>query len=245
MELKIVIPTHKRYDKIITHKIINTAIICPPESQYDAYKEKCKNHEIVPHPDNIIGLPKKKNWIYKTFKNVFMVDDDISSVRRNWTPNGQEITDSDLITDIINITAINASKCGCYMFGFSHNSRPTFYDGLSPVSLKGFITGCAVGLLEGSELMFEPAKESIVVKSAFYISLLNAYKHRKCYIDNRFYFLQEKTFVNSGGLAGYRNKQVEENSFPILKKYFGSAIKSKKNKIVGRNEFSCTINLPF
>lgn len=61
MPLKIVIPSHKRHDRVFAKKIVKDPIICVAESQADIYKRYNPECEIVSHPDDIIGLIPKRN----------------------------------------------------------------------------------------------------------------------------------------------------------------------------------------
>lgn len=74
---KIVIPSHKRHDKVVSKKLVNNPIICVAKSQLELYKEYNPECEIVTHPNNIVGLIPKRNWMLEKFGELFMVDDDV------------------------------------------------------------------------------------------------------------------------------------------------------------------------
>ena len=61
MPLKIVIPSHKRADKVLSKRLIINPIICVEEKQKDIYKSYNPDCEIVSHPNDVIGLPAKRN----------------------------------------------------------------------------------------------------------------------------------------------------------------------------------------
>lgn len=52
-------------------------IICVAESQKEEYQRCNPNCEIVTHPDDVIGLIPKRNWMAKYFGDLFMLDDDV------------------------------------------------------------------------------------------------------------------------------------------------------------------------
>ena len=67
MPLKIVIPSHKRHDRVFAKKLLTGPIICVAESQADIYRQFNPECEIVTHPDDVIGLVPKRNWMAKHF----------------------------------------------------------------------------------------------------------------------------------------------------------------------------------
>ena len=76
MSLKIVIPSHKRHDRVLSKKLVTDPIICVAKSQRDIYREYNPECEIVCHPDSVVGLIPKRNWMAKHFGDLFMFDDD-------------------------------------------------------------------------------------------------------------------------------------------------------------------------
>lgn len=81
-KLRIVIPSHKRHDRVFAKYLVNDPIICVAKSQADLYKEFNPDCEIVTHPDDIIGLIPKRNWMAKHFRELFMLDDDVDACKR-------------------------------------------------------------------------------------------------------------------------------------------------------------------
>jgi len=242
--MKIVIPSHKRADRVSTTKVVDNCSICVPESQFDAYKKHNPNTEIIAHPDSIIGLPPKLQWIYKNFKNVFLLDDDVKEFRRVYETEKSNIKiKPDEAFEIIEMTEFLAKQAGCYLYGFSKDPNPLLYNAHKPIELSGFVVGGSTGLIE-SELNFDC---SMKIKGDVFISCLNAFLYKKCWIDRRFAFTFEKTFLNAGGLTEIRNTELEKNTYLYLKKLFGNVIEKKKNtaRRQTRHEFEITIKLPF
>ena len=254
MEIKVVCPSHKRGKELKPASVIKNLIICIPESQYSDYKHwqlSPYNCTILCHPDDIIGLPLKRQWIYEQLGNVFMVDDDVDAVLRKYTSRGEEqfIRDKELVYEIIQKTGNDAREAGCYLFSFSHTPRPNAYESWNPIKLKGFVTGCVTGILKGSKLSWNNCEAKCA--EDYYISLLNAYHHRKCWIDTRFYFRQLGTFVNRGGQAEHRSLEQEEADYNFLKDNFGDAIllKSESNRASPlrrvKHRYEKSLKLPF
>jgi len=247
MECKIIIRSYKRADKVLATEVFETAKICVPESQEIEYKEYNPNHEIVTHPDSVIGLPAKNNWMYKKFGSVFLCDDDIHSMRRMYAEKNEEQVVPKGKTDEIVEETYQLAKClGIYLFALSKRYANMFYDSMEPIHLSGSVTGGMYGLREGSGLSWD---EHIKTGEDHYISLLNAYYHRKCLIDDRFALQQKDTFARSGGLAEYRDKTTEKETFDFLRAEFGSAVQPKNQQNQQRadkkNQFGRSLKIPF
>jgi hypothetical protein len=254
MEIKVVIPSYRRAGNVKTIKVVSPCIICVPESELQSYKECYPNIEIVPHPDSIIGLALKRQWIYDHFGDIFMLDDDISMARRLWPMSGTkkatELTPDEAYA-AIQWCGNTARLCGCYLFGFNKVPNPIIYDPFRPIMLSGYVTGCAIGLLRGSRITY--SAESIAVED-FYVAGLNAYYHRKAFLDLRFNFVQEETFKRAGGLGFYRTIDTEKNDTLFLRRLFGEAITIKgesygshkgRTATKNHNPYGRTMHIPF
>jgi len=243
--VQIVIPSHKRPERVHTMQVVADAVICIPESQKKDYARYWGDDVLVTHPDSVVGLTAKRQWIYEHFGNVFMLDDDIRDMRRLYPLKKARVRSRNTARDIIYATADAARQAGAYLFGFNKNPNPASYRSHKPISLTGYVTGCAHGLLEGSKLYYDT---NVVVNEDFWISALNAYHHRYCYKDMRFTFMQQQTHKNPGGLAEFRNLKTEEADYKYLVDKFGKdVIRLKEDtKLRKRNHpFEKTIYLPF
>lgn len=243
---KVVIPSHKRATRVRTTSVVDHAIICIPESQERAYRLCNPLDEIVTHPDSVVGLARKRDWIVRHFGDVFMLDDDIDTMQRVYTEPGERSqVDPKTAYELIQATADACRQAGAYLFSFAHVPAPVLYNALKPLDLAGYHTGCAHGVLGGSKLWYSP---EIVVNEDYWISCLNAYEHRLSWKDTRFYFQQKDTFVNPGGLSEFRNVEAEEQDFNLLQRVFGKDVvtlkkSSAKSKL--KHPFQKTLKLPF
>lgn len=224
-QIDIVIPSHNRAERVLSKRLVSGAIICVPDSQYKAYKQNNPECEIVAHPDSVVGLPPKLDWIRRNFDNVFYLDDDATGFKRRYATGDTLLNCPDTVREIIEATAHNARAAGAYLFGFAKDPNPMTFNALSPIKLTGFVLGGSTGLLSGSKLYWDT---SLQINGDYWISGLNAYYHRLCYKDMRFCFVFEKTFTNKGGLAGVRNSEMLQRHYEHMKASFGDAIVRKK-----------------
>ena len=251
MEFKIIIPTYRRAGLITTLDHVSRAALCVTESEADEYRRFYPKAEIIEHPDSVKGLAPKRQWIYERYGNIFMLDDDITAVRRMYLRQFGPKLSPEETWKIIQWCGNMANLCGCYLFGFSKNPSPMLYDPFTPIALTGIVTGCAFGMLEGSKLSF--SSESTAVED-FYISGLNAHYNRKTFIDKRFNFVQADTFTKRGGQSVYRSEHSERRDTLFLRRCFGDAVKIKKSVVKpgkrgvtsrSKNPYGRTMTIPF
>ena len=256
IDIKIIIPTYKRAGSVTTAALVSNAALCVTESEEAEYRENHPDAEIIVHPDDVRGLAAKFQWIYERYPNVCMLEDEIYFISRLYTTSGRvsfrRLT-PDEVYEIIQWCGNMAKLCGCYLFGFNKNPTQMVFDPMVPIKLSGFVTGAAFGLLEGSGLRFSP--ESVGVED-FYISGMNAYKHRKAFLDLRFNFAQKDTFYARGGQAEYRTEETEKEGTLYLRRMFGQAVTLKIAKIgrgqkgggtkfYSHNKYARTMTIPF
>lgn len=236
-ELKIVIPSHKRHDRVMCKKLVLNPIICVEESQEEIYRRYNPDCEIVTHPDEIKGLIPKRNWMAKYFGDVFMLDDDVTVLKRLFVERGENcaLRDPQQITGIIHDLYDMACVLDISLFGFGNKTTPMMYDEFSWYSLSNTITGCSYGVRNGqSEDVWW--NEELKLKEDFWISCWMKYKERRILTDQRYSFTQKGTFASSGGLASIRNQAEEQRSILLMRKYFGEAIQLKGKGNNGRGE---------
>ena len=226
MSLPIVIPSHKRHDKVFAKKLVLNPIICVAESQADLYRQYNPDCEIVTHPDDVIGLIPKRNWMAKHFCELFMIDDDVHAVKNLVVEKGEPgvIRDPERVTEIINSLYELACMLDVHLFGFTSRISPVMYDESGFYSLSKMITGCSYGVRYNKNVWWN---EEIKLKEDFWISCYMKYKERRILTDLRYNFSQKSTFVNAGGLAAFRNQEEERRSILFIKKSFGDSIQLK------------------
>jgi hypothetical protein len=243
--VKVVCPSHKRPDNVAAKNAVTNLILCVAESQAPAYEEHNPELEIVTHPDDVIGLHAKRQWIYQHFGDVFMVDDDVVRLRDLQSPGGTPYyVDPDVAYQHVQQTAWIAQQLGVYLFGFNHVMRPEMSHPMDPYRFTGYIPGHSTGILKGSRLYWNP---ELKTTDDYWISCLNAYHHRKVVKDLRFVWDQKDTFRGKGGQSDHRTMNVERESTAILRKYFGNVIQKKRDSHVAKrkHEEQRTLKLPF
>jgi len=247
MEIKIVIPSHKRSDRVKTAAIVPNAIICVPKSQEAEYRRHNPENEILSHPDEIVGLAPKRNWICQNLGDVMMLDDDLTRFSRLYLEaNSLQCSRGtpEETASIIEQTAYMAKQLGAFVFGFSSVADARNFKPQRPFRFSGYCNGSSFGLLKGSQVYFH--KEAIAVED-YFASLINAYYHRYAFFDLRFGFVQQKTFKNLGGQAEFRSTKSEEQDYKFLRQMFGDVVQQRPPVKRGKpsHEYQRVIRLPF
>ena len=242
-ELKVLIASHKRAEKITTHKRVANSIICIPESQLGEYRERCPETEIVCHPDSVIGLSWKRQWMFDYFGDAFHLDDDLLYMKRIYSEVGEKdkLTPEE-IYEVIQCTAWMAKQAGVYLWGFNTSGKPFTYSALQPIQMSGYVNTCAFGLMKGSKLFFRPEQR---FQEDYWISGLNAYYNRKILRDNRFYFHFGETWTGTGGLAEFRNMETLENTLHELQGFFGEEVVKVRKMGTKNHPFQMNFSIPF
>ena len=226
MSIPIVIPSHKRHDRVFAKRLVLNPIICVAESQADLYRQYNPDCEIVAHPDDVVGLIPKRNWMARHFGELFMIDDDVHAVKNLVVEKGEPgvIRDPEKVTEIINSLYELACMLDVHLFGFTSRISPVMYDESGFYSLSKMITGCSYGVRYNKNVWWN---EEIKLKEDFWISCYMKYKERRILTDLRYNFSQKSTFVNAGGLAAFRNQEEERRSILFIRKNFGDSIQLK------------------
>lgn len=245
-EIAIVIPSHKRADRITTHRLLpnnGNVYVCIPESQEKDYREKNPDMNILVHPDSIIGISPKRQWIYDKFGDVFMIDDDIQKISCVYNDKSTSLN-PDEFYEVIQSHYHTCKNNGIYLFGFTSNANPLMYDVFEPIKFSGVIMAGAIGLLKNPHFKFDPEAPNV---DDYLICGINAFYYRKALIDTRFCAVPFKTFHNEGGLSEYRSLETEKHDTIYLRKKFGEALNIKKNTAKAKvfHQYQRTLTIPF
>lgn len=226
-DLKIVIPSHKRADRVKCKKLLVDPILCVAESQKEEYAYYNPELEIVTHPDSVIGLIPKRNWMYNHFgKDLFMVDDDVNAFHSLTIVPGEapNIKDKVFITRKVQELHELAQLLECSVYGFTNKYSPVMFHTDIWYALNYPITGCAYGCLPSENVWWN---ENLKLKEDYWISSYMKHKERKILVSLLFNFVQTDTFVNPGGLSAIRNHDEEMRTIMEMRKYFGESVRLK------------------
>ncbi len=230
--VKVVILSHKRWNKVDTLKTVSNASLCVAESQAELYRQNYPDVEIIVHPDSVKGLSAKIRWTYQKFKNVVMLDDDLSGMVRNYVDSSFGIpfkVEPDTVYDILQHNAAMAKELGVKFYGFGSCPRPLDYNSMAPFKLTGFVMGGSFGFLDGFNMVLP---DECVAACDSFLSAVSLFYHRYHLIDTRYSFKsKEATFKSVGGMSDFRTLETEKEDFILLRKYFGDAIELRKKPV--------------
>lgn len=249
--IQVIIVSHKRAGRVTTPRYVANAKVCVPASQAADYARYHAKTDLLVHPDSVVGLPAKRQWVYQTLGDVFMLDDDcigLYRIYREERSKGRgQMCSAERAYELIQLAGETARKLGAYLFGFGSHAHPMTYNQFRPFKFGGYTPGGAMGLLKGSKLWF-PTDVTLPIDD-YWICLLNAFYHRYAWYDCRFAFGFKDTYRGSGGMAEYRIGETERTATQYLIQHFGSAV--QKKDIRGgatkrsRNEWARRIVLPY
>ena len=238
----VVVISHKRAARVKTSKIVSPTIIAVEESQAAEYREHNPDEEIVTHPDSVLGLSEKRQWTYEHFGDHWQLNDDLKAFSRCYLPPSYgasrqaKINDPELVYDILQMIARTAKQIKAYVFGVAYWTNEIQFSPFRPLRLGGLVNGNGFGIFDSPKLAFNT---DIQASNDFYITLINAYYHRYCYIDTRFAFHEDKMFADQeGGLSGFRTMASEKKDMEILQSLFGTEVvelKLPKTKVGKQN----------
>jgi len=243
-DIDIVIPSRGRAGQVKT--AISGAVFWVREEEVDDYRNAYPDREIIGHPP-FANLATKRQAIYEHYGDVAMVDDDIEGVRRLWSPSGELpiYLTPDQARDLIQATYRAAINADCYLFGFSNYPNPKHYLPGKPIKMNGYINGSAFGIRKSDSLYFT---ERTTAAESYWMTLLNAYAHRKAWIDTRFCFAQAKASLGrlSGGQTANRTLGSERKDTIFLRRMFGPAIVLKpiRGESANVHQYQRVVNIP-
>jgi len=225
-DVPVFIVSHKRADSVRSAHVVAGAKLCIPVGQLAEYEAADYGIEIVTHPDEVVGLSPKRNWMLDTYGDHFVMDDDIKGLRRIYDQDLEPHLSPDDAYEAIQATAYVARQVGAKLWGFSNYPMTYTYDVFKPFKTTGYVNGMSFGIFADSKLRFPDDPHSVV--EDFWVSAINAFHHRYIWQDTRFAFEQVKTFRQIGGVSDYRTMDKEREDYEMLVRYFGDAIQLKR-----------------
>jgi hypothetical protein len=244
--IRIVVPSKGRADNVLTTRLVDFITLVVPKSEVDAYALHNPHCKVVAEPDHVKNIVQSRQFILDTYPNVFMLDDDLVAVRKNYIYEGDEylVTDSDEINSIIQRAADMCAAVGAKMYGFQNLRQPLHYVSHSPIKFTGYLNASYCGFLEGHNLEYDTTyKEG----EDHYMSCLNVYRNRYMLIDSRYSFVTDGNFSASGGCQLDRTKTEMLKTTLKLKRTFGDVVRVKA-QTTGKaklREGERTVTFPF
>lgn len=235
MKINIVCPSKGRSNNVKTLCIIPDLILVVPENEVELYSKNYPSVQVIGTPKHVKGITPTRQWILENFENVFMIDDDITKVRKNYAFGENEsstVDDPATIKEIIHETANITKDIGAKVFSFSKIRNPLEYDSFEPIVHTGYMNASFCGFLEGHGLSYDLNMNE---GEDHYISCLNMYKHRYCLIDNRYSFITEDNFKAIGGCNDYRTRESMIKNTLYLRQKFGECITYKEPTALKKN----------
>lgn len=224
--IKVVCPSKGRHDNVRTIKFFPNLTLIVPHNEVELYKENYPYLEVIGTPPHIKGITPTRQWILEQYEEVFMIDDDVVSVRKNFAFGNQDASLS--VPEDIEAILINAIKIargiGAKVFSFSKIRNPLEYNSFSPLEHTGYMNASFCGFLKGHNLAYDL---SMSEGEDHYISCLNVYKNRFGFIDNRYSFVTDGNFTAKGGCNDYRTRNSMIDNTYYLRKKFGNVINLK------------------
>ena len=102
-----------------------------------------------------------------------------------------------------------------------------------------------MGFFEGFKMEIP---DECIAATEFFLSCLNAYYHRKMFIDRRYFTAcKEGTFKSTGGMSDFRTIETEKADLMLLRESFGQVVLLKKPNPLRKlqHEYERTLDLPF
>lgn len=257
-EVHIVVPTKARWMNVLVKQFLPPGafkLLVEPheEALYREHNPDIPADCIVVHPEEVWPYCLKMQWAYENFGSIFSLDDDVNFMVHLEHADREPThgLDPEATYEAIMRTAADAWGAGAFLFGYSTSGAVINYRDHQPFRRVGFVTAEACGLFEGSKVAWNPTVKG---SADFWVSLVNAFHHRHCWLDMR-YCPDEHggstTFAGAGGVASVRNNEVEKQDWLLLRRYFGDAVWRKEAVAGGKrlkgakHEYHHSMSIPW
>lgn len=232
--IPVVCPSKGRSADVKTLEFFPELTLVVPEKENELYKANYPHIEVLSPPAHVKGITATRQWILDRWEEVFMIDDDVRTVFRNFAATGEQykINDPELVAEILNNTYEIAKGINAKIFAFSTVRHPLAYQAFKPIEHVGYFNASFCGFLSGHELSYDLAMNE---GEDHYISCLNIYKHRYGLIENRYSFITDANFKATGGCNDYRTRESMIKNTIYLRKKFGEVIHYKEPSMLKMN----------
>jgi hypothetical protein len=220
-KLPVVCPSKGRAGRVTSLDLFPDLIFLVHKSELADYRAAYPLQKIETH--DVVGLGPIRNEICDRFGDVFMVDDDLTTMHSLWQGPGEPRVrpDPPYVRRLIERLYTEACELDVHLFAFNRYLHPFAYRAEQPFHLTGLVPEHAFGCRPTPELRWHP---DVKVATDYWISALNAYLYRILWLDMRWAIGQAKTMAQTGGLASARTLEVERADNVILRRTFGSTV---------------------
>jgi hypothetical protein len=246
-EALIVCPTHGRAGDVKVLEVIPDIPLCVAKSQEPLYREAHPGSELIVHPDEIVGISPKRQWLVDRFGDVFMFDDDVTAVTdvQVGLNESAKVRDPQRIRDVVQALFDLAEGLGAHVLGLNTYADPVMYRPHRPFSLKHMVSGHCLGIRRDPRLRFPDLPD--LLTDDLYISALAAYHDRIVLTDMRYAASVAHTWRATGGMAAHRTWQRVVDNEKFMVTAFGDAIRRRQESARSslQVEIQLTMHVPW
>jgi hypothetical protein len=237
----IVCPTHGRAGRVHTLGVLPDIPLCVSESQAPLYAEAHPGSELIVHPDSVVGIAPKRQWLVDRYERVMMFDDDLKHMVDLQVGPGEDarIKDPQIVRDLTTRLFDMAEGMGVHVVGFNTYLDPALYRPHRPFSLRHMVSGHCLGLIADERLRLPNMPHMLT--DDLYVSALAAYHDRMLLTDNRYGLAMQDTWKSDGGMATHRTWQRVVENERVMTAAFGDAIRRRQES--ARSSLSVEIQL--
>jgi hypothetical protein len=224
----IVCPSAGRAGRVKVFRLLPDIPLCVPAREEEAYRRAYPDAQLLVHPDDLVGLSPKRQWLLDRYGDVFWLDDDVtvmSDLTKGAGEAGGRVEDPATVRGLIMRLFDQAEQMGAYLVAFASFASPEASRPQKPFHLTGFAAGRAFGVRSGGGLVFP---NRVLITDDLYISALNAHRNRFMLRDERYAFMAPGTWTNAGGMNAHRSweRMIENNR--LMVDLFGEDVIVKK-----------------
>lgn len=209
--MKIIIPSKSRAFRVpALSQMFPTATWCVSVSERPLYA--LPDAQVLVHPDTVIGLPRKRQWIldHVPDETVVMVDDDVRDVWCQVGRHGRAMTDPLAITRILENSEGMAKGFGTSLFAFANLGDVRKVRTFRPFHLTSWVGG-VIGII-GRKFSFTTRLRR---RGDIDFTMQVLERDRITFVDTRFAFRHD-TFSMLGGGAGLTSSESDTQEIAWL-----------------------------
>jgi hypothetical protein len=190
-------PTHGRAGRVHTFQVLPDIPLVVAKSQVPLYREAHPEAELIEHPDDVVGIAPKRQWIVDNLgPRVMMFDDDLKHMVDLQVGAGEDarVKDPQIVRDLTYRLFDMADEMGVHVCGFNTYLDPALYRPHRPFSLRHMVSGHCLGLIADERLRLPQMPHMLT--DDLYVSAMAAYHDRMLLTDNRYGLAMQDTIEN-------------------------------------------------